>query len=74
MSVDVEGMDLEVLQGNDWGRYRPEILLVECVGATLRNVDGSQMGRFLLEQGYEIFGRTVHTFFFKDARREAGKS
>lgn len=30
MNIDVEGLDLQVLRSNDWHRYRPELLLVEC--------------------------------------------
>ena len=29
MSVDVEGIDLQVLKSNDWKTYRPEVLVVE---------------------------------------------
>ena len=29
MSIDVEGVDLEVLQSNDWEKYRPEVLMIE---------------------------------------------
>jgi FkbM family methyltransferase len=29
MSVDAEGLDLEILQSNDWNRYRPTLVLVE---------------------------------------------
>lgn len=32
MSIDVEGLDLEVVQSNDWKKYRPRILLVESLG------------------------------------------
>ncbi|WP_199769589.1 FkbM family methyltransferase [Helicobacter pametensis] len=32
MSIDVEGLDLEVLETNDWIKYRPKILLVEALG------------------------------------------
>ena len=32
MSIDVEGLDFEVLKSNDWKKYRPEILLVESRG------------------------------------------
>ncbi|MCS6852271.1 MAG: FkbM family methyltransferase [Gemmataceae bacterium] len=30
MSVDVEGHELQVLRGNDWSRYRPQLVLVEA--------------------------------------------
>jgi FkbM family methyltransferase len=29
MSVDTEGLDLEVLQSNDWDRFRPTLIMVE---------------------------------------------
>jgi FkbM family methyltransferase len=29
LSVDVEGLDLEVLRSSDWTRYRPEMVVVE---------------------------------------------
>lgn len=32
MSIDVEGLDYEVLSSNDWQKYRPKILLVEALG------------------------------------------
>ena len=35
MSVDVEGFDLDVLKSNDWKRYRPTFLLVECMNESL---------------------------------------
>jgi FkbM family methyltransferase len=71
MSVDVEGMDLEVLEGNDWSAYRPRYLLVECFGVPLAEVDRSPVGVFLRGQNYELFGKCVHTFIFRDAGRAA---
>lgn len=32
MSIDVEGLDFEVVQSNDWDKYRPRYLLVESLG------------------------------------------
>lgn len=29
MSVDVEGLDLQVLRSNDWSRFRPDIVIAE---------------------------------------------
>ncbi len=39
MSVDVEGLDLEVLRSNDWNRYKPSILLVESLRENLDEID-----------------------------------
>jgi len=32
LSVDAEGMDLEVLRSNDWKKYRPEMIIAEDLG------------------------------------------
>lgn len=29
MKIDVEGLEYEVLQGNDWDKYRPEVICIE---------------------------------------------
>lgn len=36
MSIDVEGLDFEVIQSNDWEKFRPKILLVEALGGGYR--------------------------------------
>lgn len=36
MSIDVEGLDFEVIKSNDWTKYRPKILLVEALGGGIR--------------------------------------
>ena len=65
MSVDVEGFDLEVLRSNDWKRYRPKFLLVECMNeALLLNKDDATCS-YLAGQGYALFGKTVNTVFFQ---------
>jgi FkbM family methyltransferase len=32
MSIDVEGSELGVLRSNDWQRWRPELIMMECLG------------------------------------------
>lgn len=40
MSVDTEGWDLEVLEGNDWSRWSPAVICVEA--AARHRTDGSR--------------------------------
>jgi FkbM family methyltransferase len=35
MSIDVEGFDLDVLQSNDWDKFRPSFLVVESTATDL---------------------------------------
>jgi FkbM family methyltransferase len=59
LNVDVEGLELEVLRSNDWGRYRPRVLLVEAVGSTW-----SPLHAFLTGHGYVLYAKTVRTLIY----------
>lgn len=69
LTVDVEGLDLEVLRSNDWSRFRPEIVLVEALETPdLSAVAGSETARFLADLGYAAVSKTVNTVFFRDRK------
>jgi len=65
LSIDVEGLDLEVLESNDWGKYRPYCILVECAGHSLEGIEKNQAYRYLKEKNYDLFAKTVNTFIFR---------
>lgn len=67
MSVDVEGLDFEVLKSNDWAKYRPKFVLVEVLGSSLHEIEKSSIGRLMTEVEYEIYAKCVNTVFFKAA-------
>jgi FkbM family methyltransferase len=64
MTIDVEGLDLEVLKSNDWNRYRPEVILIESLNFDFDNRMNDPVYAFLTERGYKIFSKTVNTLFF----------
>jgi FkbM family methyltransferase len=65
MSVDVEGLDLEVLNSNNWDKYKPKMMLVE----TSVTADGiafeSPIHLFLESKGYYFVAKTYRTSFYK---------
>ena len=65
LTVDVEGLDLEVLQSNDWTRYRPGYVLAECTGVSLADLDRDPVYQFLAGKDYELFAKTVNTVVFR---------
>lgn len=66
LTVDAEGMDLEILKSNDWGTYRPEFVLAEVNDAgSLTDAGESEMVRFLREVGYGLVGQCVSTSIFR---------
>lgn len=65
MSIDVEGLDMMVLESNDWKRYSPRYLLVECIGDTVEDIMQDNIYRFLSKKGYKIVGKTYRTLIFR---------
>ena len=66
LSVDVEGFDLEVLQSNDWFKYRPKFVLAEVLNSSLHDLDQDPVVSFMRDQNYVVYAKLVNTVFFKD--------
>ena len=64
MSIDVEGLDLDVLLSNDWSRFRPKVVLVEILNGTLEELLNHEITKLLKSEGYWILSKTMNTVFF----------
>ena len=62
LNVDCEGMDLQVLQGNDWRRWRPTVICAET--KTLK--EDKAIKSFLQKKGYRFVGRVFYSVIFQD--------
>lgn len=65
LSVDVEGMDTEVLKSNDWARYRPRIVLAETLRTDILAIASCPTVRLLGEVGYKPVAKAYNTTFFE---------
>jgi FkbM family methyltransferase len=68
MSIDIEGLDFEILKSLDWERYKPDFLLVEDLEIVDKGTIGyesSEMYKFLEGKNYSIIARTRRTLIFK---------
>jgi FkbM family methyltransferase len=65
LSIDVEGYDLKVLLSNNWEKYRPKVILVEQLGATVEESEHSEISLYLKKLGYKMFAKTPNTSFFR---------
>lgn len=68
MSIDVEGKDLEVIQSNNWEKYRPQMLLIESLENSLDTIHDLESHHFLKQVGYSLFAKTVNTLIYKNTR------
>jgi FkbM family methyltransferase len=66
LSVDVEGMDLEVLKSNNWEKFRPQYIVAESFNTNLNDDFDSELSVFLKENGYMIVSKTVNSLIFSN--------
>jgi FkbM family methyltransferase len=69
MSIDVEGLDLDVLESNDWDRFRPRVVVVECLKTELAKLSEEPTALFLAECGYVPYAKTGNSVLFVEASR-----
>jgi FkbM family methyltransferase len=62
MSIDVEGLDYDVIISNNWTLYKPKIILIEDPEFDFKN--GSKICVFLESYNYKMIARTFNTSFF----------
>lgn len=67
LTVDVEGMDLQVLRSNDWTRFRPKVVLAEVCQISVERLHEDPLVVYLRAQAYEIFAKTYNTVIFRQA-------
>lgn len=68
ISIDVEGLDLEVLESNNWELFRPQYILVESEPENFNKIVKKPIYNFLTEKQYELFAKTCRTLIFKNSR------
>lgn len=56
--VDVEGFDLQVLQSNDWNKYRPKVVVTET-DISIKEDVVSEITTYLESVNYRLVGKTV---------------
>lgn len=67
ISIDVEGFEMRVLESNDWGKYRPEILLVEVLNTnTLTDAINCKISKYLKSRKYSIVAKTLTNVMYKN--------
>lgn len=68
LSIDVEGMDLDVLRSNDWGRFRPRYVVSETLSSDLGPATfySNPLVSYMSAQGYCLVAKTCNSWFFLD--------
>lgn len=64
-SIDVEGLDLQVLKSNDWNKFKPDYVMVEDIGFLIDKSESSEISEYLTSLGYRICAILKRTIIYK---------
>lgn len=53
-NIDVEGLEIEVLKSNDWEKYKPEVIIMECESENINDLYDLETVQFLHNLNYTI--------------------
>jgi len=65
ISIDVEGLDLNVLISNNWERYNSQFVLIEFLDFEIQKFLNSELNSFMKNKNYGFYAKTMNTVFFK---------
>lgn len=72
LNVDAEGLDLDVLETNDWDRFRPFAVVVERPDTNLGEIKNDAIYSFLNSRSYELYAATGLSMIFLDKEKIKG--
>jgi FkbM family methyltransferase len=64
LNIDVEGLDFNVLKSNDFGKYKPKVILVEILNSALKDLEGHEITTYLKKRNYIFYAKAVNTVIF----------
>jgi FkbM family methyltransferase len=65
LDVDAEGLDQQILESNNWNKYRPEFIIVECHGFNLNEPQANPTFSFLRQRDYSLVSHCFNTSIFR---------
>lgn len=69
LNIDAEGLDLDVLESNDWEKYAPKVVTVECANFDPAHMEDSAVYLFLIGRGYVLYAFVgLSLIFFRNGR------
>jgi FkbM family methyltransferase len=71
LTIDVEGLDLQVLRSNNWDRYRPQYVVAEALDMpNVYEVIESDLHSYMASIEYSLLSKCVHSLIFVDSRQQ----
>jgi FkbM family methyltransferase len=68
LSIDVEGVDLEVLQGMDFKKYRPKLIIIELHAFSIGDKEKYPVYQLLTNNDYYLHAFATMNVYFIDSK------
>ena len=66
LSIDVEGLDYNVLKSNNFEKHKPKIILIEILSTSIMEISNSEISKLLIGLNYSIYAKTANTVIFTE--------
>lgn len=63
-TIDVEGLDLDVLISNDWKNFKPQVIVAECLKSELNMIAFNDVTIYLNELNYMPYAKTGNSVIY----------
>jgi FkbM family methyltransferase len=65
LNIDVEGLEMEVLESNDWKLFKPSVIAVEVLSEySMKQLESEKVIRYIETKNYNFRARTINTLIF----------
>lgn len=64
MTIDCEGLDIKILQSNDWCKYKPSVILIENTAGSICKIINTDIDILLTSNNYKLIGKTLYTLIY----------
>lgn len=61
MTIDVEGMELDVVKSNDWNQFRPKFILLESHSKLEEDME-SELTHYLNSKNYQLISKSLQGY------------
>jgi FkbM family methyltransferase len=65
LTIDTEGLEMEVLQSNNWEKYQPAIIILEAHTIEIEKHLTSELHLFMKNRNYVLVGKSYYSYFYK---------
>ena len=65
LTIDTEGLEMEVLQSNNWEKYQPTIIILEAHTIEIEKHLTSELNLFMKKLNYALVGKSYYSYIYK---------